>query len=780
MKLVGTKVHRVEDDRILTGRGRYLDDVQLPRLLHAAFLRSPLAHARILSIDVSAARQAPGVAGVFTGEDAVALTTALEPALQMAEMRTPLMHALATDKVRLVGDLVALVVAENRYLAEDACELIDVEYEPLPAVTSAEASLDPDSPRLFEDLEDNVMFRMGEGIHWGDINGAFADADRVIRETFRQHRRANVPMETRGGVADFDPATGNLTCHAMTQALHQYRMQMAKVLRHPLDRIHVLIGDVGGSFGLKAYVPREEIAIAMASKQLGRPVKWIEDRNEHLLASGHAREETVEVEAAVKDDGTVLGLRARLVMDQGAYPVFPYPSSLMVNLINTLLPGPYRLRGYQFEAVVAATNKASHVAYRGPWAVETWVRERLLDVIAAELGIDAAEIRRKNMVLGEPEDRLVTFPSLAGVSSRQSLDKALELGDYTAFRAEQEVARAEGRHLGIGFATFIEMAPGPPEVLPPSEVFGSEPARARLEADGHLVVYTQQSPSGQGHETTLAQIAADELGIPFAHVRVVTGDSRLTPFSILGTGDSRAATWASGAVMHATRAVKEKVLAVAAAKLGADAESLEITDGVITAAGDPETSITLAQIASDALLSPEMLPAGADLSFEASVKYRREGVTGSGWSGGTHLCVVEVDLGTGAVRILRYLVVEDCGRIINPAIVDGQIRGGIAQGIGGVLYEHAAYDDEGQCLTGTFVDYLLPTTMEIPPVEIHHLETGLQGEVDFRGVGEGGAIVAPAALTNAIADALAPFGARVTEQFLPPERILELAGLVTT
>jgi carbon-monoxide dehydrogenase large subunit len=542
----------------------------------------------------------------------------------------------------------------------------------------------------------------------------------------------------------------------------------------------VLIGDVGGSFGLKAYVPREEIAIAMASKQLGRPVKWIEDRNEHLLASGHAREESIEVEAAVKDDGTLLGIKARLVLDQGAYPVFPYPSSLMVNLIERLLPGPYKVRGYKFDSVVVATNKCSHVAYRGPWAVETWVRERLLDVIARELGLDTAEVRRKNMTLGEPEDRMVTFPSLAGVSSRQSLDKALELANYDGFRSEQETARAEGRYLGIGFATFIEMAPGPPEVTPPGDLFGSEPARVRLEADGHLTVYTQQSPSGQGHETTLAQIAADEMGVPFEHVRVVTGDTRLTPFAIVGTGDSRAATWASGAVMMTTRRVKEKVLAIAADKLEISPDDLEIVDGQITPKGVPDRAIPLAQIAYDAQLAPENLPRGADTNLEATERYRREGVTGSGWSGGTHLCTVEVDLETGGVRILRYLVVEDCGRIINPSIVDGQIRGGVAQGIGGVLYEHSAYDGDGQCLSGTLMDYLIPTAMEIPFIEIHHLESGLTGEVDFRGVGEGGAIVAPATLTNAIEDALAPLGVRVTEQYLPPCRILELAGVVPT
>ncbi len=433
------------------------------------------------------------------------------------------------------------------------------------------------------------------------------------------------------------------------------------------------------------------------------------------------------------------------------------------------------MKGYSFEATVVATNKCSYVAYRGPWEAETWVRERMLDVIARELAIDPADVRRKNMVAGDPDDRLVTGPSLAGVSSRQSFERALELAGYDRFRSEQAEGRAAGRYRGMGFATFVEAAPGPAEMR--AGPFGHERARVRVEPDGHLLVITAQAPHGQSHETTLAQIAADEMGVPFEQVRVVHGDTRLTPFSLIGTGGSRSATWASGAVLYNTRKVREKVLAIAAEVLEISPEDLDIADGTIVPRGVPEKSLPLADIARQVYLAPNTLPAGTDGTLEASEIYTGAGIGGSGWSGGTHLCEVDVDVETGAVEIVRWIAVEDCGRIINPAVVDGQIRGGVAQGIGGVLYEHSAYDPVGQPLATTFMDYLVPTAVEIPKIQIEHLETEPLGEVDFRGVGEAGAVVSPAALTNAIEDALAPLGVRVTDQHLPPSRILELLGV---
>jgi carbon-monoxide dehydrogenase large subunit len=775
MRLVGARVPRVEDRRILTGRGHYVDDVVLARMVHVAFVRSPLAHARIVSIDVSAARDAPGVVAVFTGEDVRRRTQPLVSPMAFGQP-IPNVYGLAIDKVRMVGDLVAMVVGESRCSAEDAAELVEVEYDALPVVIDAASALAPDAPAVFEELGGNLLHEESTSV--GDVDAVFAAADHVVSATLRQHRVANVPMETRGAVADFDPSTGDLTYHVSTQSPHGVRMGLAQTLGHPMERLRVLTADVGGGFGLKIGVFREDVCVALASVELGRPVKWIEDRNEHLLGSGHAREETISAQVAVRADGTLLGLQASLVMDQGSYQSGLVGAPAFVGLIGMLLPGPYRLGAYRYDATVVTTNKCAYVSYRGPWEIETWARERLLDIVATELGLDPAIVRRRNLVDGAAGDRLITGLGLEGITSRESLDRALETIGYDDFGREQQAARADDRYLGIGFATFIEAAPGPPEMRHGGGYLGGDQARVKLEPDGHLVVTTTQTPHGQGHETTLAQVAAEEMGIPFEHVRVVYGDTSRTPFSLLGTGGSRASTWASGAVISTTRRLKAKVLALAAAQMEIDIADLDIVDGLVTPLGVPERAVPLAQLAMQATLAPTKAPPGVDTRLEDEDRFLGDGITGSGWSGGTHACIVEVDIGTGAVVITRYVVAEDCGRIINPGIVEGQIRGGVAQGIGGVLYEHAAYDDDGNFLAGTFADYLLPTAMEIPRIEIEHIESDPDGPIGFRGVGEGGAIVAPACVTNAIENALSPFGAKIREQYLPPNRVLELAGIV--
>jgi aerobic carbon-monoxide dehydrogenase large subunit len=858
-RLVGARVRRVEDRRLLAGAGRYVDDVTVPDLLHAAFLRSPYPHAEIASIDVGAARALPGVHLVLTGEDLRRLTYPFFGALALPGLYNPTFYALATGKVRHVGDPVALVVADSRRLAEDACELIDVDYRPLPAVATAGQALDAGRALVWPKAKSNVMYRASE--RWGDVDAGFAAAERVVVETFTQHRHANQPMETRGLVAEVDPASGEMTIHASTQAVHALKWTVALLThRRPLREVvrqmraqpertraiftgmrdylkarpalvaatrqmlpemlrqnltnpertkamngafvaligkapgtvpAAVAGDVGGAFGSKTVVHREDVAVCAAAFELGRSVKWVEDRNEHLTAGGQARDETVEIAAAVRHDGTILALRARMTVDAGAYPGFPHPAALFARMVRTLLPGPYRVPALEFHTRVLATNKATYVAYRGPWAVETFVRERLLDVIAAELGLGRDEVRRRNLIAAEELPRpMVTGPMLdERMSARRTFETAMDVAGFAGWEEAKAQARKDGRRLGLGFATYVEPAPGPPDYMDHiapgfTPMVNCEPIHAVLEHDGTVTIRTQQVPHGQGHETTLAQLAADELGVPLEAVRVAYGDTRSAPFGIIGTAGSRAATFASGATVLASRSLRERIVDVAADLLEAAPGDIVVEAGRAHVRGTPSIAVTLADVAAACLAGGRPRAPGRrgdEARGDEAIRVSRifDGGVG-GWSQATHVCVVDVDLDTGLVRIPRYVVVEDCGQIINPAIVDGQIRGGVAQGIGAVLYEKSTYDADGQFQAGTFMDYLIPTAVEIPEIEIHHLETSSDVFANYRGVGEGGMIGAPAALCNAVEDALSDLGVRITEEHLPPARILELGGVVGT
>jgi carbon-monoxide dehydrogenase large subunit len=838
-RYIGTRLRRVEDRRLLIGEGRYVDDVPVAGVLHASFLRSPHPHAEIRSIDVAAARALPGVKLVLTGAQLKHRTYPFFGPLALPGLFNPTFWALATDRVRHVGDPVALVVADSRAVAEDARGLIAVDYEPLPPIATPEQALDAGRAVVWPKKKDNVHYQHGDS--WGDVDAAFAAADRIIVETFDQHRQSNQPMETRGLVAGIDPATGRLTIHASTQSAHQLKWSIALFTgRLPLRQVFrqmarqrghtkaifagmaaylkgnpalvraliqlgpelfrqtvtnpertkamysaiaglmgrdpargpvVVTGDVGGAFGAKSVVHREDVAVCAAALELGRSVKWVEDRSEHLTAGGHAREESLELAAAVRHDGTILALRARLTVDGGAYPAFPYGAILVPLVTRNVLPGPYRIPALEFHSRILFSNKATYVPYRGPWAIETFVRERMLDIIARELGLSRAEIRQRNLI--GPDELPTTMVSGLTlderVSSRRLFDKAMEVAGFGEWEGTKVEARAAGRRLGMGFANYIEPAPGPPEYLDHvAPGFGPlancEPIHAVLEADGTVSVHTQQVTNGQGHETTLAQLAADQLGVPIDAVRISYGDTRTAPFGLLGTQGSRSATFASGAVLIAIKGLRDRIVEVAADLLEASPSDIVIEHGRISVAGTPAIALSLAEVAERGSIR---------------VTDTFDGGPG-GWSCATHVCFVEVDLETGQVRIPRYIVVEDCGDMINPAVVEGQIRGGIAQGIGAVLYEKSAYDEDGHFRAGTFMDYLIPTAMEIPDVEIHHLDTPSDVFANYRGVGEGGMIAAPAALTNAIADALSDLGVRITEQHLPPARILELAGVIVT
>jgi carbon-monoxide dehydrogenase large subunit len=679
----------------------------------------------------------------------------------------PTFTVLATDKVRLVGDPVAVVVAETRYLAEDAVELIEVDYEELPAIVTADDAFDASRPAIFEELGSNILVPPTANV-FGDVDDAFGRADRVVRASLSQHRHQNVPMETRGSVSSFDAGTGTLDVWIGTQGVGQVQSMMAARLGLPPEQVRVRAQDIGGSFGLKISASREDVAAAVASRDVGRPVKWIEDRYEHLTSTGQAREESFDVEAAITDDGEILGLRVAMVIDTGAYPGL---GGMLPYVIQRMVPGPYKISGLAFQFTAIASNKATYVAYRGPWAAETFIRERMVDLIAHELGKEPHEIRMRNVVTRDEEPtHMITGPSLAGVTAKESLEAMAQIVDLPAFRARQAAARAEGRYLGLGQATYIEAAPG---VREGDNAVGSEQIRIELDLDGTVVVYTGQMPHGQSHETTTAQIVADEMGVRYEDVHVVVGDSAVVPPGY--TGGSRAATMLGGASLTTARALRAKVVDLAAHLLEASPDDVQVVDGRAFVQGVPANAILLAEIAA-AANEPGRVP--DDIDTELRVEHTYDGGAG-GWSGGTHCAIVEVDVGTGLVHIERYVVAEDCGVLINPAVVDGQVRGGVAQGIGAVLLERAAYDETGNYLAATFMDYLLPTTTDIPRIEIHHLEpVPLDPDVNFRGVGEGGMIVAPVTLCNAIEDALAPFGVRIYEQHLPPCRLLELAGLV--
>jgi carbon-monoxide dehydrogenase large subunit len=764
---IGESPPRVEDRRILAGAGHFVDDIELPGMLHAAILRSPISHGRIVNVDADRARSLPGVVAVLTGAEINAACATIQLPERFTDHLRPVFGPMADGRVRYVGDPIAIVVAESRYLAEDARDAIDVDIEPLEPVASIAQALDPARPPLFED--GNIVFH--ERKAYGEPDAAMAVADHIVSERFSLARVCPSPMETRGRIASHDAATDELTLYVNTQSPHTHKITVGMAMGRDPATIRVIAPDIGGAFGQKsALMAREDAALCAAAIQVGRPLKNIEDRAENLTVASMGREEDLEVALAFNDDGSLVALDVHMFMDQGAYSLQLIPSALFAWVVRVMMPGPYRIEHLRWELTVVNTTKATYSAYRGPWAVEALVREVLIDRAARELGLDPVEIRRRNLLrMDEQPRKMITGPTLAAVTALESVERAGERADLVGFRAQQSRARAEGRLLGVGFATFTEAAPGPLDygeaigngVIPPEQV------RVRLERNGHLTLFTSQATNGQGHETTFAQVAATEFGLPLEHVHVVHGDTAQVPFGV-GTSGSRAGTMASGAAQASTRAVREKTLDAAADTLEISPADLEIVDGMVRPRGVPTRTLSLAEIA---VRSHDEAESEETAGFASIVPFfQPDG--GGGWSGGTHVCFVEVDPETGVVEILRYLMVEDCGQVINPAIVDGQLRGGVAQGIGIALYESALYDEDGNFLTATFMDYLLPTSMEIPPIEIEHMESVPLHSVDFRGVGEGGTVCAPPAVANAVADALG--GAAITSLPLTPERVLEL------
>jgi carbon-monoxide dehydrogenase large subunit len=792
-RAIGARIPRNEDPRLLAGLGCFVDDIRPRDVLHAAVLRSPHAHARIVRIDAARARALPGVALVLTAADLGDWnqpTPLLIPHPDLRHPRTP--RPLAADEVRYVGEPVALVVAGSRYAAEDALALIDVTWEPLPAVASLDAALAAGAPRVHADVPDNRAARVAQRV--GDADAGFARAAHVRRERLWIERSCGSPIETRGVVADWDARTGMLRVWDSTQAPLPIKNGLARLFGLPEFKVDVIAPDVGGGFGTKImlFYP-EEILVPAAAMRLGRAVKWIEDRREHLLAANQERGQRHDVEVAFDGEGRILALRDRYVHDAGAYT----PYGIIVPLITaTQLPGPYRLPHYTVEFDVLYTNTAVVTPYRGAGRPHgAFVMERVIGLIARELSLEPCEVRRRNFIQPDemPWDVGLTFQD--GGPTRydsgdypQGLELALErIGGIAAFRVRQAEARAAGRHLGLGVACCVEgTGIGP-----------YEGAHVRVEPSGRVLVATGLTTQGQGHPTTFAQIAADALGCDPSIVTVITGDSTRFNWGA-GTFASRALVTSGNAIAVAARKVRDKAVKTAATLLEVAPEDLEIVDGAVRVRGVPDRALTLGALATVAnpirysygteateaalkLVRPRagaVLDDGEEPGLEAFGYYAPPQST---FANGCHAAIVEVDPATGDVKILRYVVQHDCGVLVNPMIVDGQIRGGVAQGVGGALYERIVYDDAGQPLTTTFMDFLLPTSMEVPAIEIVHTETPSPlNPLGVKGVGEAGAIPVPALIAEAVDDALGPFGVRVRDMPLDPERVLRLIAAART
>jgi carbon-monoxide dehydrogenase large subunit len=766
----GQRVVRKEDARLLTGRGRYVADVRLPGMLHVAFVRSPYAHARIVAIDTSAAEALDGVVTVATGDDvdfadlSLVATSALP-----SHVETP-QRPLAVGKVRFQGEAVAAVVAVDRYVAEDGVDLVDVEYDGLPAHVDAVAALGATGEPVHHQAPDNVL--VSRVFDAGEVDRGLAEAHLVVERTYRCHRHAGTPLEGRGAVAHWDPATATLTLHATSQTPHLHRGELARALGLADHQVRIVAGDVGGGFGVKAPLYVEDLAVGQLARRLDRPVAWIEDRSEHLQAAAHARDHHYEVRAGFGADGSLIAVDAVLHANVGAYSGFPWTAGLEPLMAGGLLTGPYKLSHYRCDVRGVCTNTSPAGPYRGVARPATvFVMDRLLDDAARALDLDPVDIRRRNLVTAD--DVPWTAPTRLVHDSRSyltCLDQAVDKVAYDRFRDEQRAARAEGRYLGLGLSCYNELTGlGQRASAGPRLPFrtGHECVTVRFDPSGHVHVLGGTTSQGQGLETTLAQVVAAELGIGMDRVSVEMGDTGRIQFG-LGAFASRQGVIGSGAATLAARAVRDKALRIAAHLLEADPDWLSIDDGLIHTADAPAVGVRMEEVCTAAFLEPQRLPPGLEPGLEATRFY--DPVVGT-FAAGAQAAVVEVDVETGMVDLQRLIVVEDTGRMINPMIVEGQVEGAAAQGIGGALYEHLVYDEGGQLLTGSFLDYLVPSSLEIPPIELGHVADPADNLNGVRGVGEGGTLGPYAAIANAVSDALTPLGVTIDDLPLSPARI---------
>lgn len=766
-KFIGQRTPRKEDRRFVRGKGCFTDDMVFSGMLHAAFVRSPHAHARIKSIDTEAALKLPGVVAVVTGRELTEFTT---PFVCRQEGAPPMeMDALPVDKARFAGDPVACVVAVDRYVAEDGVDLVEVDWEVLPPVLDMYHAADAGMPLVDEKLPSNMHTH--ETRRYGDVTAAFAKADRIVTAKFQTQRLTHVPIETRSVVAVWDDGREELTYYGAAQTAHILRTTLASRLGLSENKVRVISPDVGGGFGLKLPLFREEFTVSAMSMRLKRPIKWVEDRLENLTASNHARDDAVSVEVAVLNDGTILGVRADLWADFGAYAF--YPPSYIIHVVGWLLLGAYKVDNYEYTINVAITNKCPSGTLRAPMAIVTWATDGMMHRVAEELGLDAFEVRRRNMItLDDQPYRSAPGYLYEALTLREGFDQTLAEFDVKAFRNEQARAAKEGRLLGLGIASVVEPTTYGSAWYKASGDDGSghEAATVKLEPTGTINVMAGIVASGQGYETSVAQVVAEALGSDPANVDVRLGDTHIAPYG-MGSRGSRGAAAGHGVAYLAAMELREKVLKIAAHLLQRPMESLRIVNSRVVAGDNPGVSIPVSEVARIAYNDPISLPEGVSPGLEVHRTYDPPFMT---FSNATHLCQVEVDPETGCVEIKRYHVLEDAGTMINPMIVDGQVHGGVALGIGQALLEEIRYDEQGMNVSATLADYLVPTMDTVPVIEVKHVETRSPNTPNgIKGMAEGPVQGAVASVALAVQDALALAGARLHQLPMTPTRVLE-------
>jgi aerobic carbon-monoxide dehydrogenase large subunit len=781
--LIGQPVKRVEDARLITGAARYLDDLTLQGMVHAAILRSPYAHARIRSIDTEAAAAAPGVVAVYTGKDfehLPALPCAWQAAGVENLVNTP--RALEIDRVTFTGAGVAVVIAETKEQAEDALGLIDVDWEPLDAIVDVEQAVADGAIQIHENARSNIVMDWSCGDEASADRG-LSEADVVVRQRIENQRLIPTPLEVRGAAADYDAVTGEYTVWMTSQDPHIMRLLMtAFVFGIPETKMRCIALHVGGGFGTKIFLYHEYVLVAALAQKIGRPVKWVESRRENYVATTHGRDHVTYLEVGAKRDGTITAFKAKTYANLGGILSTIAPG-IPTTLYGRMLSGAYRFQAIHCQVIGVYTNTGMVDAYRGAGRPEaTYLVERGIDLVASELGLDPVDVRRTNFV---PSDAFPYAPAndlLRGLEYdtgdyEKTLDRALEIVDYDGFRAEQQKARGENRLLGIGFSSYVEICGAAPSawIGTVGEGWGAsmwESANVRVHLTGKVAVTIGTQPQGQGHETTVSQIVAGELGIPIEDVLVEVGDTLNTPFGY-GTYASRSAAVGGTAVYNSVQKIKAKAMRIGAHMLEASVDDVEYVDGKVAIKGSPDRSKTIQEIAGAAALAYD-LPKGEEPFLDDITYYDPPNCT---FPFGTHIAVVEVDQETGEVRLLRYVAVDDVGRVINPLIVEGQVQGGIAQGVAQALWEGAVYDEDGQLMTSSLMDYALPKADFFPSFELERTETPTDvNPLGVKGVGETGTIASTPAVVNAVVDALAPLGITHLDMPLTPERVWRAIG----